>query len=409
MSWLDQIVDAAGEDEFRHELCTWLDANVPAEWSRKGFRFPAEERERVAMLRGWQAQMASGRWVGLHWPVQYGGRDATLAQQIVYNAELTARSLPALPGHRGLTIVGPTLIKHGTPEQRQRFLPRIRSGQDLWAGGFSEPEAGSDLASLRTRAVIDGDQVVINGQKIWTSSAHWCDWIFTLVRTDPAADKHNGISVVMVPLDAPGITVRPIRQITGGAGFNEVFFDEVTVPTENILGPVNRGWQVNRTTLSHEHFTLFIGTQVRFARVLQNLIDAVASLEDAHGRRRLDDQVTRNRIARAWATSQLLLVNGLRNVAGVTAGDGPGPEGSISKLFGQEAQQALYDLAIDLIGPAALLNQGGPDLPSSGRWQLGYLSARAATIGGGTSEVHRNKLAEGALGLPRDLWASEDR
>jgi alkylation response protein AidB-like acyl-CoA dehydrogenase len=408
VNWLENIVDAAGEDEFRHELCIWLDANVPAEWNRKGFRFPDDERERVALLRDWQAEMASGRWVGLHWPVEYGGRSATLTQQIVYNAELTARSLPALPGHRGLTIVGPTVIEYGTAEQRARFLPRIRSGQDLWAGGFSEPEAGSDLASLRTRAVIDGDRVVINGQKIWTSSAHWCDWIFTLVRTDPAADKHDGISVVLVPLGSPGITVRPIRQITGGASFNEVFFEDVVVPAENILGPVNGGWQVNRTTLSHEHFTLFIGTQVRFARTLQNLIAAAASLEDGQGRRRLEDQVIRNRIARAWAASQLLLVNGLRNVAGVASGNAPGPEGSISKLFGQEAQQALYDLAIDLAGPEALIRSGTPELPSSGRWQLGYLSARAATIGGGTSDIHRNKLAEGALGLPRDLWASEE-
>jgi alkylation response protein AidB-like acyl-CoA dehydrogenase len=407
MSWLGSIVDAAGEDEFRQELCTWLDANVPAEWSRKGFRFPADERDRVAVLRDWQAQMASGRWVGLHWPVEFGGRAATLTQQIVYNAELTARGLPALPGHRGLTIVGPTVIKHGTPEQQERFLSRIRFGQDLWAGGFSEPEAGSDLASLRTRAIISGDEVVINGQKIWTSSAHWCDWIFTLVRTDPTAEKHRGISVVLVPLDSPGITVRPIRQITGDAHFNEVFFEDVTVPIENVLGPVNHGWEVNRTTLSHEHFTLFIGTQVRFARSLKRLIDDAARLESPRGRSRLDDAVIRNRIARAWGDSQLLLVNGLRNIAGVTAGDGPGAAGSISKLFGQEAQQGLFDLAIDVIGPAALLSAGASDRSSAGRWQQGYLSARAATIGGGTSEIHRNKLAENALGLPRDIWASE--
>ena len=401
----DAIIEAAGDHAFHEELRTWLDENLPEGWGTPDFRMPRDPDERRAFLRQWQATMAAGKWVGIHWPIEYGGRSATLAQQIIYNAELAARSLPPLPGHRGLTIVGPTLIKHGTPEQRERFLERIRYGQDLWAGGFSEPEAGSDLAGLRTRGEIDGDTVVVNGQKIWTSSAHWCNWIYTLVRTDPAAPKHRGISVVAIPLDSPGITVRPIRNIAGTREFNEVFFDDVTVPVDNIIGPVNGGWNVNRTTLSHEHFTLFIGAQVRYSRSLEQIIRLACSLQRPGGRRPAEDPAIRERIARAYTVSQLLLVNGMRNVAKVQVGGNPGPEGSISKLFGQESEKKLFELALDIAGPAGVLDRGARSSPDRGKWQYGYLSARAATIGGGTSEIHRNKIAESVLGLPRDLWA----
>jgi alkylation response protein AidB-like acyl-CoA dehydrogenase len=401
---ISSIVDAAGDRKFHRELSGWLDEHLPTGWGTPEYRLPRDLAQRRAALVELQRTLAGGRWVGIHWPVEFGGRDASLAQQITFHAEMVRRGVPQLPGHRGISIVGPALIKHGTPEQQRMFIDRIRTGDDLWAGGFSEPGAGSDLASLSTRAVIDGDKVVINGQKIWTSSAHWSNWIYLLVRTNPDAPKHNGISVVLVPLDSPGITVRPIRQITGSAEFNEVFFDDVVVPVENILGPVDGGWAVNRTTLSHEHFTLFIGAQARFARSVDAVIDVAASL--GIGTADAATAGNRNRLARQWAVSQLLLINGLRNVAKVRAGADPGPEGSIAKLFGQESERRLFELALDLCGPAGILDRGADDAIGRGKWVFGYLGARGATIGGGTSEIHRNKIGESVLGLPRD--ASED-
>ncbi|HVX22361.1 MAG TPA: acyl-CoA dehydrogenase family protein [Acidimicrobiales bacterium] len=403
---LSSVIEAAGDADFHRELSDWLDRNLPEGWGTSSFRMPRGADARRQVLLDLQRRMAEDRWVGIHWPEEFGGRSATLAQQVTYHAELVRRNVPQLPGHRGITIVGPTLVKHGTPEQQARFIDRIRFGDDLWAGGFSEPGAGSDLASLRTRARIDGDRVVVNGQKIWTSSAEWCNWIYTLVRTDPTAPKHEGISVLLIPLDSEGITVRPIRQMTGQANFNEVFFDDVTVPVDNFVGPVNHGWQVNRTTLSHEHFTLFIGAQARYARTVDALVRLAAETEDRD--LRADTPLIRNRVARQWAISQLLLVNGMRNVARVQAGGSPGPEGSIMKVFGQESEKALFELALDVVGGAGVLDRGATGAVDRGKWLFGYLGSRAATIGGGTSEIHLSKIGESVLGLPRDLWADTD-
>jgi len=228
---IEALVASAGQSEFHQELRDFLDSILPG----GRLELPRDPADRLRALRDWQARMAEDRWVGIHWPVEYGGRDATLAQNVVYNVELIRRGLPNFPGHRGLALVGPGIIAHGTEEQKARYLPRIRKAEELWAGGFSEPDAGSDLASLRTRGDIDGDTILINGQKIWTSQAARCDMIYTLVRTDASGPKHQGITVVLVPLTTPGVTVRPIRQISGAREFNEVFFDDVSVPTDSIL------------------------------------------------------------------------------------------------------------------------------------------------------------------------------
>lgn len=403
---LAAVIDSAGDRAFLNEFSSWLDDNLPEGWGQPGFALPRDAAERRAFLLGLQRRLAEGRWVGIHWPTEFGGRDATLAQQVAYHAELVRRGIPPFPGHRGITIVAPTLIRHGTPEQQRRFIDRIRIGEDLWAGGFSEPAAGSDLAGLRTRGAIEGDTVRVNGQKIWTSSAQWCNWIYTLVRTNADAPKHEGISVVLIPLDTPGVSVRPIRQITGSAEFNEVFFDDVVVPVDNIVGPVDAGWTVNRTTLSHEHFTLFIGAQARYARTVDTLIDGV--IERGDRETDADRMRVRNELARHWVTSQLLLVNGLRNVARVQAGGEPGAEGSIMKVYGQESEKALYELALDILGPRGVLDRGAENAPDRGKWLYGYLGSRAATIGGGTSEIHRNKIGENVLGLPRDAATDTD-
>jgi alkylation response protein AidB-like acyl-CoA dehydrogenase len=397
------VSKGAQDSMFYDDFRAWLDENLPEGWGTSDYRMPRGPAERLEFARALQARFALGNWVAIHWPREFGGRGATLAQQVIFNSELVSRGVPQMPGHRGLTIVGPTLIEHGTPEQQERFLERIRSGEDLWAGGFSEPEAGSDLAALRTRAVIEGATVIVNGQKIWTSSAHWCNWIYTLVRTDPDSPKHEGISVVAIPLDSPGVVVRPIRQINGISTFNEVFFEDVRVPIDNIIGPLNQGWTVNRTTLSHEHFTLFIGSQARYRRSLDDII-AMACDRPSMTPSGIAPHL-RGRIARAWATSQLIMINGLRNVARVQAGRPPGAAGSIAKVFGQEAEKDLFELALDITGPAGLLDRGADGAVGRGKWLFGYLGARAATIGGGTSEIHKNKIAEGVLGMPRDLWA----
>jgi alkylation response protein AidB-like acyl-CoA dehydrogenase len=393
------------EEAFRAELGDWLDANLPDGWGTPAFRFPRDPTARLAWFRDWQARMDDGSWVAIHWPAEHGGRGASLMEQVVYHTELASRRAPALIGHIGLSICGPTIIVHGTQEQQDRFLAPMRSGAHIWCEGFSEPDAGSDLAGLRTRGELDGDELVLNGQKIWTSGAEIADWMFALVRTDPEAPKREGISFVLVPMDAPGLTVRPIRQIGGDSGFNEVFLENVRIPRANVVGPLHGGWGVARTTLSHERSTLFMASQLRMTQTLAEIAALARRSTDAHGRRRADDPSLRQRIARAWVGSQLSRINGVRNLGRVLAGEEPGPEGAIMKLFGQESEQRLYELALDAAGPTGILDKGAADAPDRGKWVLGYLRTRASTIGGGTSEIQRNILAERVLGLPRDPWA----
>jgi alkylation response protein AidB-like acyl-CoA dehydrogenase len=343
--------------------------------------------------RAWQAEMAEAGWMGVHWSSAHGGRDASFTQQVLYYAELTRHSLPPLPGNRGLMLVGPTLIAHGTPQQQQLLEP-TRRAEILWAGGFSERGAGSDLASLRTRGVVDGDELVITGHKIWTSQAQTADWMYALIRTGPLTPKHAGISVVLIPMHAAGVEVRPIRRNNGDYHFNEVFFDEVRVPLSNIVGPVNAGWSVNRTTMVGEHLTNFLGSQAAQAGTMKRIARAMGEREAVAG----IDHALRQRFAESWATTQVIKLHGLRNVARFTGGESVGAESSIPKVVGQENEKRMYELMIDVMGAEGL---------QDGIWGGAWLSTRASTIGGGTSEIHRNKLAERVLGMPRDLWADE--
>ena len=378
------------EDEaFIAPFRAWLDANISPE------RAKALKRANLAARREWQAQMAETGWIGIHWPKAYGGRDATFTQQILYYAELTKRRLPALPGNRGLMLVGPTLIAHGNAVQKALVEPTRRC-DIFWCGGFSERGSGSDLASLRTKGVIDGDELVITGHKIWTSQAHLADWMYALIRTGPLVPKHDGISVVLIPMNTPGVEVRPIQRNNGDFHFNEVFFDEARVPLANIVGPLNEGWRVNRTTMIGEHLTNFLGAQAAQANTNARLIEALVAREARLG----VDPDLRHRLAKGWAITQVVKLHGLRNIARFTGGENPGAEGSIQKLVGQEHEKRLYELMIDIRGVQGL---------RSSIWTSAYLSTRASTIGGGTSEIHRNKLAERVLGMPRDLWADEDQ
>ena len=368
----------------------WLDEHLTPE------RLQEIRRGGLSARRAWQSFMAQAGWVGLHWATAYGGRDASFTQQILYYAELARRELPPLPGNRGLMLVGPTLIAHGTEEQK-RLLEPTRRADILWSGGFSERGAGSDLASLRTKAVLDGDHFVVTGHKIWTSNAEIADWLYALVRTGPLQPKHDGISVLLIDMRTPGVEVRPIKRNSGDYAFNEVFFDDARVPAANLVGPLNEGWRVNRTTMVGEHLTNFLGSQTAQATTIRRITRALKEREERLGAPEPD---LRKRLAEAWARTQIVKLHGLRNVARFTGGDNPGAEGSISKLVGQEHERRLFELMLDVQGVKGLYE---------GTWSKAYLSTRASTIGGGTSEIHRNRLAERVLGMPRDLWADEEQ
>ncbi|MBV9996724.1 MAG: acyl-CoA dehydrogenase [Caulobacteraceae bacterium] len=382
------FVPSPEDEAFIQPLRDWLDAYLTPE--------KAEQIRRggLAARREFQGAMADAGWVGIHWPKAWGGRDATLTQQIMFYAEITARGLPLLPGNRGLMLIGPALIAHGTPEQ-QALIEPTRRADILWSGGFSERGAGSDLAGLQTRGVVDGDELVINGHKIWTSHAHFADYLYVLVRTDPAAPKHQGISVVIVPAKAPGVEIRPLRRISGDFDFNEIFFDNVRVPLTNLIGPINKGWQTNRTTMVGEHLTNFLGAQAAQATNMHRIVRALAKREARLG----VDPDLRRRVAEAWSITQVVKLHGLRNVARYTGGAKQGGEGSIQKLAGQEQEKRLGELLVDVQGAA-----GMKEAPTT----RAYLATRASTIGGGTSEIHRNKMAERMLGMPRDLWADDE-
>jgi alkylation response protein AidB-like acyl-CoA dehydrogenase len=376
-----------GEDEaFIEEFRAFLDANMPSE--------RVKELRSTEARREWQAQMAEGGWAGIHWPKAYGGRDATFTQQVLYYAELVKRGFPAFPGNRGLMLIGPTLIAHGNETTRKLVEPTRRADL-MWAGGFSERGSGSDLASLRTKGVIDGDELVIDGHKIWTSQAQYADWIYALIRTGPLVPKHAGISVVLIYMKSKGVEVRPIRRNTGDFHFNEVFFDAVRVPLSHVVGELNDGWRVNRTTMVGEHLTNFLGTQAAQATTIRRITRALAEREARTGA----SAAMRRRLAEAWAVTNVVRLHGLRNVVRFTGGENVGAEGSIQKLAGQENDARLFELMTDIQGVTGL---------HDGAWARAYLSTRASTIGGGTSEIHRNKIAERVLGLPRDLWADED-
>jgi alkylation response protein AidB-like acyl-CoA dehydrogenase len=384
----DRLALSAADRGFLDEFRGWLDDHAtPA-------RLEAVRRGGLTSRREWQAEMAEGNWSGIHWPTEFGGRDASFTQQVLFYSEITARGIPPLVGNRGVSLVAPTLIRHGTATQ-QALLEATRRADILWSTGFSERGAGSDLASLRTRGDIDGDELVINGHKIWTSGAHFADWMYLLIRTDFDAPKHEGISCVVFPMNIEGITVRPIKLNNEKHSFNEVFFDDVRIPLDGVVGGLHKGWTVNRTTMAHEHFTNFLGAHARHSMVIQRIIRRLAEYERRTGE--LDHDL-RHRVVMSWMNVQLLQLHGFRNVMKIREGVDPGPEGSIQKLFGQEEEKRLFELAIDVDGADGLI---------AGRWTNNYLSSKAATIGGGTSEIHRNKLAEQVLGLPRDLWADD--
>jgi alkylation response protein AidB-like acyl-CoA dehydrogenase len=391
----------AEQQEFRREVREWLAANVPPELRGRGFAATRADRAQVERLREWQRILHKAGYVGIDWPAELGGRGASLVEQIILYEEMARSQAPQPINRGGLSMLGPTLMKHGTTAQQARHLARILTAEEIWCQGFSEPNAGSDLANLQTRAVLDGNHYVVNGQKVWTSMAHVADWGFFLVRTDPAAPKHKGISFILIDMTAPGITIRPLRQITGEAEFNEVFLDNVRVPAANVVGKVNEGWEVAVTTLMYERDLLTMIRHISLRSALERLI-ALARRTRKHGRPAAADPVLRQKIAQLAIAERSLQLNGYRSLTRIHQGGAPGPEGSTSKLFWSQVDQDLAEVATEVIGPYSQIAAPSRWAPDEGQWEFYCLLARGSGIRAGTSEILRNILGERVLGLPKD-------
>lgn len=387
------------EERFREQARAWLEANRPPSDARG-----EEPRERRAFDMAWQRKMFDAGWAGINWPTEYGGRGASLMEQVIWYEEFARADAPEPTTlFVGLKHGGPTLMACGTEEQKAFHLPKILKGEVLWCQGFSEPGAGSDLAALQTRAVIDGDDLVITGQKIWTSFGDIADYQELLVRTDPDAPKHKGISWVICPMDAAGMEIRPIRTIAGHEEFCEVFYDEVRIPRANVVGEINDGWRVAMSTLSFERGTAFLAEQVRLARVVDELVRLARETPLAGGSQRQvaieDDEIAR-RLALFRAEVEALRAMTYRSVSRTARTGMPSAEGSLIRLYFSELQQRVHGLAMEIVGPSAL---DWSDAGSAGRgsWVFHYLLSYSATIAAGTKEIQRNIIGERILGLPR--------
>ncbi len=383
------------ERELAAECRAWLREHLPWEYGR-GLppRFDTLDEE-VAFGRGWQHALAAGRWVGVAWPTEYGGRAAGPIGHYIVTEELARARAPELVGRIGVNLVGPTLLAHGTDSQRARWLPRILSADEIWCQLFSEPGAGSDLTSLTTRARrVDGGWL-LDGQKVWTSYAQFADWGVCLARTDPDAPKAKGISYLVVDMRAPGVEVRPLRQITDESEFNEVFFTEVFVPEDRIIGPEHGGWKVANSTLTHER-----GVNPRQLVIHTQLLDEL--LRDAAANGAWDDPRIGPRLAQAFVELQLFRLHNWRSVSRTSRGADPGPVGSINKLWWSEMSKRLHDTVMEVLGPCAPLWGAAAHNPGAGRWQRSWLYYQAASIWAGTNEIQRNVIGERTLGLPRE-------
>ena len=387
--------DTPEEAAFRSELRAWFEANLPDGWRDKG---PARGRTEEEVSREWSKRLYEAGYAGLTWPKEFGGRGAPYTHQAIFLEESARAETPDHIGVIGLGMAGPTIIAHGTDEQKTAHLGKILSGEEVWCQGFSEPGSGSDLASLRTRAEVDGDDYVVNGQKVWSSFAHIADYCILLVRTDAQAAKHAGITYLLADMHAPGVEVRPLKQITGDPEFNEIFFSDVRIPRKNILGNENEGWKVAMTTLLHERGTLGFALTARL-EVLMRKVIALAKETESDGSPASQDPLLRDRIARQWVELQALKFTNYRALTSLVKTGIPGPEGSIAKLHWSESNQRLTKLALEIMGPASQLDDD--EGVWEGFWQYQQLRSRGNTIEAGTSEVLRNIISERVLGLPR--------
>lgn len=392
--------DSLPEAEFRSALRSWLEAALPQGWLDGSAHYPVHREQRYEFQRAWQSKMFEAGWSGMSWPRAFGGREATPYEQVIYLEEMARVRAPEPLGVIGLNMAGPTIIVHGRPDQKERFLSKILSGDEIWCQGFSEPGAGSDLASLSTRAVRDGDEYVVTGQKVWSSYAHIADRCILVTRTDPEASAHAGLSYFLLDMSSPGVEVRPIVQITGDPEFNEIFLDEVRVPVHDMLGSEGEGWRVAMTTLMHERGTLGVVLQVRARAILDDLIGLSKNVRRGSGTA-YDDLRVRETLGRFDTEVEALRHTGYRSIGSYASTGVPGPEGSILKLHWSELNQRMTAFAWELLGPLSQIDAGSTLSVDGGRWQYELLRSRGNTIEAGTSEILRNIVAERVLGLPR--------
>lgn len=382
------------ERAFRDEVRAWLDANAPRDWAA---RSQAEEslNARFTYLRQWQRKLFDAGWAGISWPVEYGGRGASVIEQMIFLEEMARAQAPPMANVIGLGLVGPTIIAFGSARQKQAYLRKILSAEEIWCQGFSEPNAGSDLAALSTEARREGGYFVVNGHKCWTSYGWVADRCELLVRTDPAAPKHKGLTALLVDMHSPGIEVRGLRQMSGECEFSEIFFRDVRVPVEDVLGEVNDGWRVAIGTLAHERGTFGAALHVTYRRNVNRLVELAREMG------RDGDALVRQKLAQCYAEIEIMRFNQMRAFSRIKETGVPGPEGSIQKIFWSELNQRLQQVAMEILGPYGQLAQGAEDAIDGGEWAYGYLRSRGNTIEAGTSEIQRNIIGHFVLGLAK--------
>jgi alkylation response protein AidB-like acyl-CoA dehydrogenase len=403
----------AEAEEFRTKIRAWLEENLPEGWFDDDFSMTPEERRKFQ--EDWTQKLFDGGWICASWPTEYGGKGLSIMENVVLNEEFARAGAPLRADFFGDTLVGPTILQWGNEEQKKDFLPKILSGQISWCQGFSEPDAGSDLAGLKTRAELDGDEWVINGQKIWTTQAQYADYIFLLARTDPEAPKHAGISYLLVPMKQEGIEVRPIVQPDGSAEFNEVFFSGARCPKDNVVGGLNNGWKVAMTTLGFERGSSATTSHRRFEKELESIV------EKARENGRIEDPSVRQALAKQWSKIQIMRINGYRTLTAAVHDKkdlGVAALGATNKMFWSETHRDTMNLAMDILGPYAQVLTGKVTdvdeyVPGYGRrhgradypvsiLQASFFFSRSETIWGGTAEIQRNIVGERVLGLPKE-------
>lgn len=383
------------EQGFRDEVRAWLRENNPGPEPEGGLD------ELMAFRRAWQLKLHEAGWAGISWPKEYGGRGATMIEQAIFVGEAAAQEAPSPANVLGLAMGGPVVIAHGTEAQKARYLEPILTGEEIWCQGFSEPESGSDLASLKTRAVKDGDEWVVTGQKVWTTFAQYAKWCMLVARTDPDAPKHQGLTYFLMDMEQEGVEAKPLVQITGEGEFNEVFINEARIPEENVVGGVGNGWTVAITTLMNERAGLAFGAISQIQNSLARLARLAREVRVEGGGTAAEDAYYRQRIAQLFIEAETMRLNAYRGLTKTMQSGIPGPEGSLGKWQWADINQGLNELALEIEGAYAALGRGSEGALDGGAWQYGFLRSRANSIEGGTTDILKNIIAERVLGLPR--------
>lgn len=379
------------QNDFREEVRSWLQANVPTEPLQT---FDTEEG--FAQHRAWEARLNEGRWGMVTWPEELGGRGCDLIEWLIFEEEYYRAGAPLRVNQNGIFLLGPTLMEYGSDEQKARFLPRMATGEDVWSQGWSEPNAGSDMAAIRSRAELKGDHYVINGQKTWSTRAVWADWCFGMFRTDPESERHRGLTFILVPLDSPGVTVRPIPQLDGLPGFAEIFFDNVEVPVDCRLGGEGEGWAVAMATAGFER-GLMLRSPARFQETARRLVELYRDNQQAADA----DPAVRDAVLKAWMDAEAYCLSTYQTACRINQGGKIGAESSTNKIFWSELDQTMHATAMSILGARAELLPHAPDALGVGGWLDGWLFSQSGPIYAGTNEIQRNIIAERMLGMPR--------